>query len=1363
MKVEKQKIRSDTATPEKDYFPKGGGEMGELIRSIDWSKTSVGPIESWPQSLKGTVSMLLNSKFGMFLWWGPDLIQFYNDAYRPSFGKSGEKHPKAMGQKGKDCWGEIWHIIYPQIEQVLSTGKPTWNDNQLVPIYRNDILEEVYWTYSYSPVFEESGKVGGVLVVETETTKQVIGERRTALLRDLAVSLNTCSDVEAVCKSSIEVFSKDNYDIPFSLIYTFSEDKEKLNLASSTGLTNHPKARPVVIAKKDTAWSAWDPIVLGYPIHLDDQKELGDLPGGFWDENTKEACVIPLIPPNQHNPVGVIIIGISPRIPFDNEYRNFLESLGRQISSGIATAIAFQEEKKRAESLAEIDKAKTVFFSNVSHEFRTPLTLMISPLKDLISRSLAPEIGDDLQMVYDNSLRLQKLVNTLLDFSSIEAGRIRANYIPTDIASFTAELSSNFRSAIERAGMQLVIKISKIKDPVFIDREMWEKIILNLLSNAFKFTFEGKIEVSVHDNENNVVVEIRDTGIGIPDKDITNIFERFKRIEGVKARSHEGSGIGLSLVQELVKLHNGTIDVKSQVGTGTTFTITIPKGYDHLPKTQIRKSSYIQSSSVDINAYKNEVEQWSKDDLFNISLDGMKDSGEEKPYIIVVDDNSDMRRYIKKLFSGRFEVLVASNGKKALELLNKRIPELIISDIMMPEMNGFELFTSLKTNPATADIPVVIVSARTGEEAKLESLKIGIDHYLEKPFNANELIARVNSIIAAKRAKRETESQIYNYFMDAPAFIALLKGPDHVFELCNERYRKLVGKDRDIIGKPVLKALPEVKNQGFIELLDNVYNSGKPFVGNELLAQLDKNETGELERVYLNFVYHPQKDSKGNTCGIFVHGIDVSDQVSARKKIEQAEAKLSAIVNQVTAGIVQTDIKGNFILSNERFREITGYSKKDLLSKKREDIIHEDDLNNYKGLVEKLLKHRKNFKAEYRIKNNNGSVTWVNDNTSLVEDANGNPNSVITVAVDITEKKKTEESLRESEKNFRTLADNIPNLCWMANKEGWIYWFNSRWYEYTGTTPEEMIGWGWKKVHDPNILPEVLKKFKLSIKTGEVFEMDFPLRGADGNYRPFLTRMTPVKDDEGNVLQWFGTNTDITEREKLAKQKDDFLGIASHELKTPVTSIKAYTQVLLDRFEKAEDVQTAKMLSKMDGQLNKLTSLISDLLDVTKIEQGKLKFRKEPFNFNELVLETVEEVQRMTSKHTFKVELKDPKIIMADRDRIGQVITNFLTNAIKYSPKKEQVLIKTDFNQEELILSVRDFGIGLTKEDCYKVFERFYRVGGSGYETYPGLGLGLFISSEIIQRHYGEIWAEREEDGGSTFYFTLPLKSTKIP
>ncbi|MDZ8054778.1 MAG: ATP-binding protein [Aulosira sp. ZfuVER01] len=442
---------------------------------------------------------------------------------------------------------------------------------------------------------------------------------------------------------------------------------------------------------------------------------------------------------------------------------------------------AREEERQRAEALAELDRAKTLFFSNVSHEFRTPLTLLLAPLQDALSDSanpIPPAQRERLELSHRNSLRLLKLVNTLLDFSRIEAGRMEAVYEPTDLAMFTTELASVFRSAIERAGLRLVVDCPPISEPVYVDREMWEKIVLNLLSNAFKFTLEGEIAVRLHlGDDHHVKLQIEDTGTGILSEELPHLFERFYQVRGAKARTHEGSGIGLALVHELIKMHGGTIEVSSTPRVGSCFTITIPLGTAHLSSDRLRRvvgdrsqvTRTLASTALGAAPYVQEAERWIGEE--DMGTRGHGDAGDfslsasprlplsVSSRVLIVDDNADMRDYLTRILSDRVEVQAVADGAAALAAVNERSPDLVLSDVMMPGLDGFELLKALRADARTKEVPIILLSARAGEESVIEGLLAGADDYLIKPFSATELVTRVNAYLQLAHLRSETLRQ----------------------------------------------------------------------------------------------------------------------------------------------------------------------------------------------------------------------------------------------------------------------------------------------------------------------------------------------------------------------------------------------------------------------------------------------------------------------------------------------------------------------------------------------------------------------------------------------------------------------------
>jgi PAS domain S-box-containing protein len=424
------------------------------------------------------------------------------------------------------------------------------------------------------------------------------------------------------------------------------------------------------------------------------------------------------------------------------------------------------------EKLAELDQAKTMFFSNVSHEFRTPLTLLLGPLEDTLAKGeeLSPADRETLSVAHRNAMRLLRLVNTLLDFSRIEAGRIEAVYEPTDLSGFTRDLASSFRSAIERAGMTLTVDCPPLAGPVFVDREMWEKIVLNLLSNAFKFTLKGEITVRLAEEEGMAELSVTDTGIGIEPHELPHLFDRFHRVRGAKGRTFEGTGIGLALVRELVKLHGGKVSVESVHGRGTTFSVRFPPGTDHLPTERIGVARSISSSAMGAAPFVEEALRWLPDESESeggeMSVSPVPRRAEircaagggTRPCVLLADDNADMRDYLGRILEEHYDVNAAPDGETALAAAISAPPDLVLSDVMMPGLDGFELLKALRGNPETVSVPVILMSARAGEESRVEGMEAGADDYLTKPFSARELLARVKAHLELAKVRREAEA-----------------------------------------------------------------------------------------------------------------------------------------------------------------------------------------------------------------------------------------------------------------------------------------------------------------------------------------------------------------------------------------------------------------------------------------------------------------------------------------------------------------------------------------------------------------------------------------------------------------------------
>jgi PAS domain S-box-containing protein len=885
-------------------FLAGGGEMGARMRALDWSKTALGAPELWPQSLKTIVRVMLDSRYAMWMLWGPELTFFCNDAYLPTVGIKGNW---VLGSRSDKVWEEIWPDIGPRIAQVLKRGQATWDEGLLLFLERSGYPEETYHTFSYSPVYNDESQIAGMLCVVTEVTDRVIGERRLRVLRDLAARTVGVEDVEDSCRRLCEVLAQYPLDTPFAALYLIDGDRQRARCVARTGeLPMQPL--PLELGFTNSPWP------LAQLIDTEAAQELQGLAGhgieiaaGPWPDLVQRALLLPLKGSGQERLAGFLIVGISPRRPLDEAYRSFLDLVAGQMATAIADAQAFDAQRRRAEALAEIDRAKTTFFSNVSHEFRTPLTLMLAPLEDTIADSRLPrDLRERLRLAQRNSLRLLKLVNSLLDFSRIEAGRVQASYEPTDLAAFTRDLASTFRSAIERSGLRFEVECDDLDEPVYIDRDMWEKIVLNLLSNAFKFTFDGEIAVRLRRQGAHALLEIADTGVGVAAHEIPRLFERFHRVEGAHARTHEGSGIGLALVQELVKLLGATIEVSSVPAQGTVFIVRLPFGTAHLSADRINAQRTATSTVSGAQAFVQEALRWLPESTgattshlpalveTAIAAVDQRFAATFGARIILADDNSDMRAYVRELLSPIYAIEAVADGEQVLAAARRQRPDLIVADVMMPRLDGIALVAAVRRDESLRSVPIVLLSARAGEESRIEGLDAGADDYLTKPFSARELVARVGALLELAHMRRQAEealrrrtAQFETLFNEAPLGVYLIDADFRIREL-NPLAATVFGGIAELIGRDFDEVIhilwPKKHADEVARLFRRTLEIGEPYVSPEHIEERLDRHVVEFYEWQINRITLPD-----GRFGVVCYFRDISAHVQARSALQAAD------------------------------------------------------------------------------------------------------------------------------------------------------------------------------------------------------------------------------------------------------------------------------------------------------------------------------------------------------------------------------------------------------------------------------------------------------------------------------------------
>ncbi len=861
--------------------------------------------------------------------------------------------------------------------------------------------------------------------------------------------------------------------------------------------------------------------------------------------------------------MGILVVGISPARKLDSEYRTFYELIAGQIATAVQNARAAEEERERLEALAEIDRAKTTFFSNVSHEFRTPLTLMLGPLQDLLSRSqthLSPIAKEQLELVNRNGARLLRLVNTLLDFSRIEAGRVQGVYQATDLAAFTSELASVFRSATDRAGLRLVVDCRAMGEPVYVDRDMWEKIVLNLLSNAFKFTFEGEIEVSLSRVGNAAELRVRDTGVGIPADAIPTLFERFHRVPNTRSRTFEGSGIGLALVHELVKLHSGSMRVESEVEKGSTFIVSIPLGQDHLAGQQLGGPRSLSSTAIGGKPYVEEALRWlpdttepfaeslpPDDELIPVPCPPSAGDSATRRRILVADDNSDMRQYLVRLLAEHYAVEAVSDGQAALDSVRQRPPDLVLTDVMMPNVDGFALLGELRSDPATRTIPIILLSARAGEESRIEGVEHGADDYLIKPFSARELLARVQTHLEMARIRKDSEAalrrrteQFETLLNEAPLGVYLVDGDLRILAV-NPPARRIFGTIQDAVGRDFSEVMHHIRKAEYadrvVEQFRHTLETGKPHYVPESVIDDSDHGVPEIYEWQINRIQLPE----GNY-GVVCYFRDITRQVIFRERIAESEKRLRLASEAAELGIGYWYVDEDKIeWQNERAYEIFGRTREDSefnVAEFREKICHPDDRPEFERLLMQTIQTGKRFFFVGRVYRRDGVCVWLEIIAQVEHRADGSPFRLLGSIADVTERKRAEEALLQNLRRFELVAEGARVGFWFCDLPFDKLIWDERVKEHFWLPPdaEVTINTFYERLH-PDDRERTRQAIAESNANKTPYDIEYRTVSPDGRLKWIRALGTTLYDAAGRPMSFDGLTLDVTDG-KLIEERE---------------------------------------------------------------------------------------------------------------------------------------------------------------------------------------------------------------------------------
>lgn len=1398
-------------------FLSGGGEMGERIRAFDWSKTPLGPPETWEQSLKTCVRIVLTSRQPMFVWWGKELINIYNDPYKAIVGG---KHPAALGQPASVVWKEIWDHVEPRAKTAMLNNEGTYDEALLLIMERYGYAEETYYTFSYSPVPGDNGGTNGIICANTDDTQRIVNERALKTLRDLGIMTANRKNAEEIYKKSAEVLAENDRDFPFTLIYQIENEGKRGRLIAHSGMPfgHAPFPELIDVSTPEAPLQSFGEVV---KTNKSDVNELSpefsqSLPTGHWPIPTTKLIFLPITNTGRKYPFAVMISALNPYRQFDENYQSLFELFTDQLGNEVSNVYAYEEERKRAEALAEIDKAKTTFFSNISHEFRTPLTLILGPLEDFLNGkngSSTTYQKENIEAAHRNAVRLLRLVNSLLDFSRIEAGRVKAIFQPVDLALLTSHLAGSFRSIIEKAGISFKVDCSPTPFSVYLDKEMWEKIVLNLVSNAFKYTLKGEIDVTLSKEGEYAVLSVRDTGVGIPEKELPRMFERFHRIENSGGRTHEGTGIGLSLVHELVKLHHGTVKVESVEGKGSTFTVRIPLGKNHLEAAQIVEFKDEASSHSVSNAFLTEAATLVEnvlnhsehkdllaltDEQKNHSETQQELSREKKATVLLVDDNADMLSYVKQLLDKQFEVITAKHGKQALEKMSGSLPDLIVSDIMMPVMDGHQLLKTVKENPNTQHIPVILLSARAGEEAKVEGIDAGADDYLVKPFSAKELLSRVRSQIKIRKIQTAAEQHIRHLFMQAPVAISIYRGPSFVVELINDKALEMWGRRREeVLGKPLFEIFPQATAESRA-LHARIVETGERHIVKEFKATFPRN--GRKHTGYFDLIYEPLTDLAGKVTGVIIAAHEVTDELMAQKKIRESEERLRLAIELANIGTWDYDPMQDVLICSARTVEIFGFAADEIIKMSSViDIIKGEERDRVLEVIGRAMTAGSdgNYEMEYAVFNRNRKEerTLRVYGKALFNDR-GVADRLIGTVMDITEEKKFKEELEQKvaertyqleEKNrelrqqndfVETILDSSVDIMAVFDHDLCYVSLNKASYELYKIKKEDIIGKNVLEVFPQVIDSGMYEDLKKALLGETVYNPSYKSKVLNRDFENFYIPLKNQQEEVYGVLAIGHDVSRIVEASRKLEEKnaallksnndlEQFAHVASHDLQEPLRKIQTFSELLAKNIHR--EAEAKKYLDKIQFSAARMQTLIRDVLNYSRL--SKTEERKTDTDLTQLLENIKVDFELLIEQKKATIIHSELPVIKAIPLQILQLFSNLISNSLKFSRAVPAPVIqvsgrKLDAEEVELypqldaalphiLLEFRDNGIGFEPQYAQQIFTIFQRLHDK--QSYSGTGIGLALCKKIVENHRGVITADSEPDKGAVFTIILPV------
>jgi PAS domain S-box-containing protein len=1219
---------SDQKTTSLDFLS-GGGEMGERIRNFAWSQTSLGDPTYWQNSLKTCVRIMLTSPQPMFVWWGKELINIYNDAYRFILG---EKHP-ALGASGNIVWKEIWNEVGARADIVFKKNEGTYDDALLLIMNRYGYDEETYFKFSYNPIPGDNGGTAGLFCVCTEETERIINERYLKTLQELDTLAQKECEL-AIYEQAARSIQSNNKDFPFGIIYKISETEKIARPVAFIGINREQSVFPSHIDLKvpvEGTHNFYKAYQTKEIVVSENDGRRKKIPKGAWQKEATQFVHIPIFIAGHESPIAILSTALNPFRKFDNSYKQLANLIADRIALEISKVISFEQEKKARKKIEESEEISRLFI----------------------------EYAPAAMAMFDTEMRYVSVSKQWMkeyDLTGNVIGKKHYELFPNILERWKEVHSRGMKGAVERSEDDYYVKDDGT--PVWLKWEVhpWHKAtgeIGGIVIFTETITERKKAEQAIKDSEERFRTMANEAPLFVWVTD-----------ENLQTTYLNKAGLDYFDLDESIKMP------------------------------QLSWKKFIHPDDLErVLATMHEAARLH----LSYTLEMRLKNGSNGEYRWFLDKGAP--RYCNEKFTG----FVGTS----LDIHDRREAEKELEDK---------------------------VDQRTSELNRQNILLRQQNHLVKKILDSSvDLIAVY-----------DTDARIIS--INQSALNAMKR------------------KEEEVMGKELLDVLPQMKDtQGYKDLLRAI--NGET-IHNEIYYSPVSN------RYYENSLV-PLKDHNEKIYAVLVMAHDNTELITSAKKLNEAQQ-----IAQV--GHWDWDVSTNSLTWSDNMYNVYGLDPSVSIDyDKFISLVHPDDRANMQTNIEFALQSRSYNDFFHRIITPAGEIKIMYARGEVVVDKEGKVTRMMGTGQDVTKQKLLEQQLIETSKKFEErnrfiekLISSSLDLIMVVDKDLRFITLNKKAETVLGKTfKEPIIG---KKISEinPSVIGTQSYHDLLDAFKGNIIIRD-KVKTTIGEDQYYEHNYVPLFNEDDEVYAVMVISHDITENirqmEELRKlsesdvQKSNFISMASHELKTPITSIKGYVQLLLNAFDKDKEKQLPPLLVRsslisVDKQITRLTRLISELLDLTKIETGTLELKKEKFSLNALAIETVEDILYTNTKHEINLFHDFQSYVFADKDRMGQVMINFLTNAIKYSPNNNKIDVWIHQTKNgQVAFSVKDYGIGIDKEEQEKIFERFYRAKGKEEQTYPGFGIGLFIAKEFVEKHGGQVLVESEKGKGSAFTFTLPI------